>query len=93
MSWGFDPELVNEWLSDTATSWEELSREQQIAEARKAMGDIQVATDYLQSIADNMMEGIREMNQAHRDAIIEMNDAHRAAFQEAMDGRIADIRA
>ena len=57
------------------------------------MGDIQVATDYLRGIADNMMEDIREMNQAHRDAIIEMNDAHRAAFQEAMDSRIAEIRA
>ena len=55
ITWGFDPVIVNSWLSDTTASWETLKQEQEIAEAQLAMSNVQEAADYAKGILDNAM--------------------------------------
>ena len=81
ISWGFDPVIVNNWLNDTGASWEQLKKEQQIAEAQLAMANVQEASDYAKGILDNMMADL-----------VAMNEAHQAAIQEAAQAKVDELK-
>ena len=69
ISWGFDPVIVNSWLSDTASDWENLNNQQKIEEAQLAKSKVQEAADYAKSILDNMMADFVATSEEHQEAI------------------------
>ena len=81
VSWGFDPVIVNSWLSDTSASWEQLQHEQQIAEAQLAMGQVQEAASYAEGILDNMMADL-----------VAANEGHMAAIEEAANAKVEELK-
>merc|ERR1712051_575845 len=60
ITYGYNPEVVANWINETGSSWEELDQRQQQEVAEKAQADIKVAADYMHGILDNARVDIQK---------------------------------
>ena len=59
VSYGYDPEVVQAWLQDKETTWQELEQASAEIQAAQAKADVAEAADYVKDILDNMIIDLR----------------------------------
>jgi|Transcript_27371 hypothetical protein len=85
ITYGYDPEVVNTWFQTAGQNWEDLKREQQVAETKLAQQQIHEASDYVKAIVDNAMADLRpKAEQAKVDYLADL-DAKVAEYKDMVD--------
>ena len=60
IEWGFDTEVVDQWLSNKEGAWTDLMTEQDKQSTEMAQNDTKEAAAYMKGIIDNMVADLKE---------------------------------
>jgi len=69
ITYGYDPEVVQAWLSDKTASWTDIQRAQDADRVAQAQADVAEAADYIKAILDNAVDDFKAMGEAKQDAL------------------------
>lgn len=95
ITYGYEPEVVNQWLKTQGQDMEAIQKEYQQAEFELIQGAVKDASDYMKVILDNAVTDIKARVEERQSQVFDDVDATvadwKAKIDEATDAQIADM--
>ena len=93
VSYGYDEQVVNEWLETAGANWEALDAEQEQVRAQLAQQQTQQAADYVRNIVDNAVADLKAREQEAAAQMQQEIDAKAAEMNAQIDSCVQDTLA
>ena len=97
ISYGFEPEVVNQWFKTQGQDMEAIQKEYQQAEFELIQGAVKDASDYMKVVLDNAVADVKVRVEERQSQVFDDVDSTVADWKvkvdEATDAQIADMEA
>ena len=93
VSYGYDEQVVNEWLETAGANWEALDAEQEQVRAQLAQQQTQQAADYVRNILENAFADLKAREQEAAAQMQQEIDAKAAEMNAQIDSCVQDTLA
>ena len=90
IEWGFDKDVVDQWLNNKESAWTDLMYEQDKQSTEMAQNDTKEAATYMKGIFDNMVSDLKEKSAEAQSQIADELDNKVQEIKDSIDRQSAE---